>query len=99
MPKRLTGGLSGLSVGLGILGTMMTHILDKNGTKIQPGNQVRIMNERGDINRVTVAVDCAGVLRLRGVADGLMSTAKYYIDAIWWANDKPGNWLEVINDA
>lgn len=76
----------------------MEHILDKKGVKIHPGDKVLIKNGRGDINRMTIAIECDGALRLRCDEDGLTSTARYNIDAIWWANDKPENWLEVIND-
>ena len=73
------------------------EIKDKNGTEIKPRDKVLIRNSRGDVNRMTEAVDCDGVLRLRG-KDGLMSTAKNYLDAIYWANDAPENWLEVVCD-
>jgi hypothetical protein len=72
-------------------------INDKYGKEINPGDKVLIRNSRGDVNRMTDAIDCDGVLRLVG-KDGLMSTAKNYLDAIYWANDEPENWLEVICD-
>jgi hypothetical protein len=71
---------------------------DKNGIKIKSGQKILIENSRKDISRTGTVELVDGVLKIKGDTDGKYSSVKNNLDSIWWTNDTPENWLEVINE-
>ena len=66
--------------------------IDRNGKKIRPGDTVLIANSRGDKNEICTVTDD---LKLKH-PDGKFSSITTWLDAIWWRNDEPENFITVL---
>lgn len=68
---------------------------DKNGKQINIGDTVKIENSRKDISRIGVVEFVDGELKIKHEG-GKYSTVKMWLDSIWWRNDEPENFIEVL---
>jgi len=75
-------------------------MVDKNGVKIKPGQIVKINNKRGDCVYTGIVEDVDGELKIKHTDKrnkGKYSRVSTWINAIWWSNDVPENFIEVID--
>lgn len=73
------------------------RLLDKNNTPIKEGDKVLIENKRKDISKQGVVCLLEGDDRLRiKYADGKYDSVHTWLDAIWWRNDIPENFIKVL---
>lgn len=68
---------------------------DKNGKQINIGDTVKIENSRKDISKIGVVEFIDGELKIKH-ENGKYSTVKMWLDSIWWRNDEPENFIEVL---
>lgn len=74
--------------------------VDKNGVPIIDGTNVVISNKRNDCNFTGVVKMVDGVLKIKHTDtenEGKHSSVDTWLNAIWWANDTPENFIEVVN--
>lgn len=75
----------------------LVNCFDKHGTKIRNGNAVLIHNDRKDFTTYGTVLANGDILITSGREKGKFSRVKTYLDAIWWRNDTPANWLTVLD--
>jgi transcription elongation factor len=68
---------------------------DKNGTQINIGDKVKIENSKKDISEIGIVEFGEGELKIKH-ENGKYSTVKIWLNAIWWRNDEPENFIEVL---
>ena len=69
---------------------------DKNGVVIKKGDSILIENSRKDISIKAIVIEGNELKMTTGGEVGKKASISTYIDAIWWREDIPANWLEVI---
>ena len=69
--------------------------IDKNGIPINIGDTVKIENSRKNISQIGIIELVDGELKIKHET-GKYSTVKIWLDSIWWRNDEPENFIEVL---
>lgn len=79
-----------------------TKITDKFGNEIFVGTQLITRNSRNDFYKESVVVFRDGRMMKRIVSsnnkDDIGKFGSLALNSIWWANDTPENWEEVVTN-
>ena len=75
----------------------LVSCFDKFGTLIKAGDNILIENARRDISENGIVQQDGKILLTTGRESGKYVSVSTYLDAIWWCNDTPANWLTVLD--